>query len=348
MGFVLGNQAINPSLLLAPMEDVTNLPFRLIAKRIGNPGLVFTEFVSAMAVHYRAHKTFKKFRVHPDERPLSIQIFGGDAETMANAARLAEEAGADFVDINMGCWVPKVCKTGAGAALLKDPDVAESIVRSVVRAVSIPVSVKVRAGWDYSLFAAPELAKRFQDQGIAMLTLHARFAKQGFEGEADWRLIESLRKSVTIPLIGNGDVKSAEDAIKMIRETGCDGVMVGRAAISNPWVLARIAAALQGQAIPDEPTLQQRVETALSHIRLMVEYERGDLGSLDFDESVMGKPPRGDIDPELLACRALRGQIPLYIKGFPGASSLRGRLAQCSSVAEYEDLLSSLISSPQA
>ena len=343
MGFVLGSKLIAPPLLLAPMEDVTNLPFRLIAKRIGNPGLVFTEFVSAMAVHYRAHKTFKKFRVHPEERPLSIQIFGGDAETMANAARLAEEAGADFVDINMGCWVPKVCKTGAGAALLKDPVVAEGIVRSVVRAVSIPVSVKVRAGWDYSLFAAPDLAKRFQDQGIQMLTLHARFAKQGFEGEADWRLIGDLRESVSIPLIGNGDVKTPEDATRMLRETGCDGVMVGRAAISNPWALGRIAAALEGRPVPNEPTIRERVETAMDHIRLMVDYERGELGSLDFDESVMGKVPRSDLDPEHLACRALRGQIPLYIKGFPGASALRGRLSQCSTVMEYEDLLTSLL-----
>ncbi|HMS55505.1 MAG TPA: tRNA dihydrouridine synthase DusB [Fimbriimonadaceae bacterium] len=343
MGFVLGSKLIAPPLLLAPMEDVTNLPFRLIAKRIGNPGLVFTEFVSAMAVHYRAHKTFKKFRVHPEERPLSIQIFGGDAETMANAARLAEEAGADFVDINMGCWVPKVCKTGAGAALLKDPVVAEGIVRSVVRAVSIPVSVKVRAGWDYSLFAAPDLAKRFQDQGIQMLTLHARFAKQGFEGEADWRLIGDLRESVSIPLIGNGDVKTPEDATRMLRETGCDGVMVGRAAISNPGALGRIAAALEGRPVPNEPTIRERVETAMDHIRLMVDYERGELGSLDFDESVMGKVPRSDLDPEHLACRALRGQIPLYIKGFPGASALRGRLSQCSTVMEYEDLLTSLL-----
>ena len=343
MGFVLGSKLIAPPLLLAPMEDVTNLPFRLIAKRIGNPGLVFTEFVSAMAVHYRAHKTFKKFRVHPEERPLSIQIFGGDAETMANAARLAEEAGADFVDINMGCWVPKVCKTGAGAALLKDPVVAEGIVRSVVRAVSIPVSVKVRAGWDYSLFAAPDLAKRFQDQGIQMLTLHARFAKQGFEGEADWRLIGDLRESVRIPLNGDGGVKTPEDATRMLRETGCDGVMVGRAAISNPWALGRIAAALEGRPVPNEPTIRERVETAMDHIRLMVDYERGELGSLDFDESVMGKVPRSDLDPEHLACRALRGQIPLYIKGFPGASALRGRLSQCSTVMEYEDLLTSLL-----
>jgi tRNA-dihydrouridine synthase len=149
---------VDPPLLLAPMEDVTNLPFRLIAKRIGKPGLMFTEFVSAMAIHYGAKKTFKKLQVHPDERPLGIQIFGGDPDVMVETARLCEESGADLVDINMGCWVPKVCKTGSGAALLKDPELAQTIVAEVVKAVNIPVTVKVRAGWDYSLFAAPDLA----------------------------------------------------------------------------------------------------------------------------------------------------------------------------------------------
>ena len=158
MSFSIGPIRVDPPLLLAPMEDVTNLPFRLIAKKIAGPGLMFTEFVSAMAIHYGATKTFRKMRVHPGERPLGIQIFGGDPDVMAETARIAEEMGADLVDINMGCWVPKVCKTGSGAALLKDPETAEKIVRSVVQAVKIPVTVKVRAGWDYSLFAAPDLA----------------------------------------------------------------------------------------------------------------------------------------------------------------------------------------------
>jgi nifR3 family TIM-barrel protein len=232
------------------MEDVTNLPFRVIAKRIGGPGLMFTEFVSAMAIHYGAVKTYRKMRIDPVERPLGIQIFGGDPDVMAETARIAEEMGADLIDINMGCWVPKVCKTGSGAALLKDPNLAEQIVRSVVSAVKVPVTVKVRAGWDYSLFAAPELAKRFQDAGAQMLTLHARFAKQGFDGEADWRLIAQLRSAVEVPLIGNGDVKTPEDAQRMLGETGCDGVMVGRAAISNPWALARIRCAITGEKEP--------------------------------------------------------------------------------------------------
>lgn len=285
---------------------------------------MFTEFVSAMAVHYGAKKTLKKMRIDPGERPLGIQIFGAEVETMAETARIAESMGADIVDINMGCWVPKVCKTGSGAALLKDPETAVQIVRAVVRAVKVPVTVKVRAGWDHSQFAAPELARRFQDEGISMLTLHARFAKQGFEGEADWKLIRDLRSAVQVPLIGNGDVKTFADADRMLRETGCDGVMVGRAAISNPWALAAISAGLRGQVPPQPPNLHTRIETALEHLRLLIEHERDQ------------EPDR---DPELRACRALRGQIPMYIKGSIGAAALRDRLTQCSRYQEYEDEL---------
>ncbi len=328
--FSVGNIKIDPPLILAPMEDVTSLPMRLIAKRIGNPGLVFTEFVSAMAIHYGATKTLKKMQIHPDERPLAIQIFGAEPDVMADTARIAEDMGADIVDINMGCWVPKVCKTGSGAALLKDPDTAEKIVRSVVNAVKVPVSVKVRAGWDYSLFAAPDLAHRFQDAGAQMLTLHARFAKQGFDGQADWDLIKRLRDSVSVPLVGNGDVKTPEDALTMMRETGCDGVMVGRAAISNPWALAKISAAMEGRPEPDEPTLQERIDTALLHARLQVAYE---CEVPSFEEA--------QTHPDFLlnegrAIRSLRGQLPMYIKGIPGAAQIRSELYQANKV---EDLI---------
>lgn len=324
-GFDVGPIRVAPAVLLAPMEDVTNLAFRLIAKRVANPGLMFTEFVSAMAIHYGAKKTFRKMRIEDEERPLGIQIFGGDPDVMVETARIAEEMGADLVDINMGCWVPKVCKTGSGAALLKDPVMAEKIVSAVVQAVKVPVTVKVRAGWDFDLFAAPDLAKRFQGAGAQMLTLHARFAKQGFEGEADWRLIGALREALTIPLIGNGDVKTPDDALRMVRETGCDGVMVGRAAISNPWALQRIVAAVKRLPTPAEPTLEQRIEIALEHLRLMIEFESAPVG---------GEP--APPDGELRAVRALRGQVPMYLKGAPGAAKARERLTRLSSYDEVE------------
>lgn len=324
---------LRPALVLAPMEDVTNQAFRVIAKRVGGPGLMFTEFVSAMAIHYGAVKTLKKMRIHPEERPLGIQIFGAEPEIMAETARIAEEMGADIIDINMGCWVPKVCKTGSGAALLKDPDLAESIVGHVVKAVNVPVSVKVRAGWDYSLFAAPDLAKRFEGVGAQMITLHARFAKQGFEGEADWKLISDMRNAVTVPLIGNGDVKTPADARRMLDETGCDGVMVGRAAISNPWALAAIRAELCGESAPLAPTLSDRISTALEHLRLLIAFEC----ETDSYEEALEHPNHAI--SELHACRHLRGQIPMYIKGVPGAANLRGQLTSCSTYAEYEQLL---------
>lgn len=332
-GFQIGSIKVDPPVLLAPMEDVTNLPFRLIAKQVAGPGLMFTEFVSAMAIHYKAAKTFKKLKIADAERPLGVQIFGGDPEIMAETARIVEEYGADLVDINMGCWVPKVCKTGSGAALLKDPALAAKIVGSVVKAVKVPVTVKVRAGWDYSLFAAPDLAKRFQDEGAQMITLHARFAKQGFDGEADWRLIEQLRHSVQVPLIGNGDIKTEADALKMMRETGCDGVMVGRAAISNPWALRRISAAVSGRKIPEDPTLDERIATALEHLRLMIAFEC-EAGS--WEEARLSP---NYAQAELWASRHLRGQVPMYIKGYSGAAAARERLTRCSSYAEVEDVL---------
>lgn len=333
--FYVGDIPIQNRLVLAPMEDVSNLPFRLIAKRVGSPGLMFTEFVSAMAIHYNAKKTFKKLKIHPDERPLGIQIFGGVPEIMAETAQICESAGADIIDINMGCWVPKVCKTGSGAALLKDPDLAEQIVAAVVKAVKVPVTVKVRAGWDYSLYAAPDLARRFAGVGAKMITLHARFAKQGFDGEADWRLIADMRKAVDIPLIGNGDVRTPEDALKLLNDTGADGVMVGRAAISNPWTLQRIQAALSKQEIPALPSIQERIDTAIEHLKLMVAYQ----AEVETWEDAQALPEAQFEESEMYATRHLRGQIPMYIKGEPGAAETRNKLTQCNTVAEVRQVL---------
>lgn len=332
---IIDEVVVDPPVVLAPMEEVTNQPFRRLAKRIGRPGLMVTEFVSAMALHYGAAKSIQKLRIHPEERPIGVQIFGGDPAVMAETARIVEEAGADLVDINMGCWVPKVCRTGSGAALLKDAATAERIVAEVVKATRIPVTVKVRAGWNYSEFAAPDLARRFEAAGARMLTLHARFARQGFEGEADWDLIRRLREAIQIPLVGNGDIKSGSDALRMFAETGCDGVMVGRAAISNPWRLAEIVAAAEGRQAPRPPTLRERIEVALQHLRWLIAFEAG---VTEWDD-LEGVPRPVIEDAERRACRRLRGQIPLYIKGYPGASQVRARLTSCSTLDEFRDVL---------
>ena len=320
----VGEVVLPNRILLAPMEAVTNIAYRRIVREIAKPGLVYSEFVSAMANKYAPDRSHKKMTVHADEHPIAIQIFGGDPTTMAAIARSAEELGADIIDINMGCWVPKVCRTGAGAALLKDPVLAKQIVLSVVKAVKIPVTVKVRAGWSFGLFAAPELVRSFQDVGAQAITLHARFATQGFEGVADWKLIEQIRKSVSVPLFGNGDIKTPNDARNMMDLTGCDAVMIGRVAISNPWILRDMVRFLNGQqAIPI--TLADRVNVALRHIRYMIEHETS---------------PNEDIScAEARACRALRGQIPLYLKGFDGAADLRKSLQQCQTYADYEGIL---------
>ena len=313
---------VETPVLLAPMEDVTAQPMRRICKGLADPGLMFTEFVSAMAIHHGAVKTLRKMRVHPEEGPLGIQIFGSDPETMAESAVLAGEMGASLVDINMGCWVPKVCKTGSGAALLKDPDTAAAVVRAVVRAVDLPVTIKVRAGYGLGDFTAPDFVRRLVGEGARMVTLHARFAKQGHDGEADWSLIERLRAAVPdVPLVGNGDVKTGEDALRMIARTGCDGVMVGRAAIGNPWALRDVARALRGESEAAAPTLGERIALAVRHATMQAEYEGG---------------------PEVFAIRALRGQLPMYIKGFPGAAEVRAELYRADSVADVRAALDRL------
>lgn len=325
---------VETPLLLAPMEDVTSLAMRTIAKRIANPGLVVTEFVSAMAVHHNAARTIRKMRLGTEERPVAIQIFGADPATMAESARLAAEMGADLVDINMGCWVPKVCKTGAGAALLKDPDTAAAVVRAVVDAVRLPVTVKVRAGFGRGDFTAPTFVRRLVDEGARMVTLHARFASQGHDGEADWTLISRLREAIPdVPLVGNGDVRTPEDALRLIRETGCDGVMMGRAAISNPWALRDVARALRSETALPSPTIEERIEVARLHARLTVE------------AAIAEEPERPDL-AERFAIRSLRGQLPIYVKGVPGAAEIRAEMYRSDTLADVDAALAKIDLTP--
>lgn len=333
--FKIGPVLIDPCIILAPMEDVSNLPFRLICKDIGAPGLVVSEFVSAMAAHYNPNRALHKMAVDPGEKPVSIQIFGAEPAAMAQAAQMAEAQGADIVDINMGCWVPKVCKTGSGAALLKDPAAAESVVKAVVNAVKIPVTVKVRAGWHRHEFTAPDLAKRLEQCGIAALTLHARFAQQGFEGTADWQLLADLRKAIQIPLIGNGDIRTPSDATKMLTETGCDGVMIGRAAIGNPWFLRSVRHHILGLQPAPAVTIEERAETALKHLKMTIDI------AVKNSEADLGRPLT---EPELALCdsrrtASLRGQLPLYFKGFLNASKLRTHIFASQNYEEVESAI---------
>lgn len=313
----IGSVIIDKPYILAPMAGVTSHAFRLLCKMHG-AGLVVTELLSSHAIHYKNAKTFGMFDWTEAERPVSVQLFGGDPAMMAEASAVVEAAGADIVDLNMGCWVPKVAKTGAGAALMKDVCLAQSVVRAMVQAVKIPVTVKIRAGWDKSNTTCVEFAQRAQDVGASAIAVHARYANQGFTGSADWSIIRRVRDAVTIPVFGNGDIESASDALRMIDETGCDGVMVGRAALGNPWIFQEIDALLNEGLQPPPPSLEERVEAALFHLRTMASL-----------------PNVG----EERAVREMRGQLTHYFKGFTGVSSLRSSIVKAETVAQVEELL---------
>lgn len=313
----IGPVTVETPLVLAPMAGVTSHAFRLLCRQHG-AGLVVTELLSSHAIHYKNAKTFGMFDWTDDERPVSVQLFGGDPALMAEAAQVVEAHGAQIVDLNMGCWVPKVAKTGAGASLLKDVCQAEAVVRAMVKAVKIPVTVKIRSGWDPSQTTGVDFARRAQDAGAQAIAVHARYANQGFTGTADWAIIRRVKDVVTIPVIGNGDVTTPEEARRMHEQTGCDGIMIGRAAMGNPWLFGDIRHFWETGEHRPPPTLAVRVEAALFHLKTMA-----------------ASPVIG----EHRAVREMRGLITHYFKGFPGVSALRGQLVQANTVTEIEDLL---------
>lgn len=315
----IGEIEIWPNVVLAPMAGITAHPFRLLCKKYGRVGLVVTELISSHAIHYKNKKTFGMFDWGEAERPAFCQLFGGDPATMAEAARVVADQGCDGVDINMGCWVPKVAKTGAGAALLKDLCQAEAVVKAVVDAVpELPVTVKVRSGWDTRDVTAMRFARAAANVGVKAITVHARFASQGFGGSADWNVIAQVKEAVNgaIPVIGNGDIETPQDARRMMDETGCDAVMVGRAAMGNPWLLARIGLYLETGVLEPEPSVGERIAVAREHARLQVEQQG-----------------------EGIACRELRGLLGHYFKGIPGAPRIRGALAGVMTLADVEAVL---------
>ncbi len=314
-----GNVEIWPNVVLAPMAGITAHPFRLLCKKHGRVGLVVTELISSMAIHFKNARTFGMFDWTDEERPAFCQLFGGDPAVMAEAARIVVDNGADGVDINMGCWVPKVAKTGAGAALLKDLCQAEAVIRAVVDAVpEVPVTVKVRSGWDSRDETAPRFARAAAALGAKAVTVHARFASQGFTGTADWSVIARVKEAVgdAIPVVGNGDIETPQDAKKMLIETGCDGVMIGRAAMGNPWLLAQIGLYLETGVLAPGPTILERIEVAREHARLQVQCQG-----------------------EEIACKELRGLLSHYFKNFNGASHVRTALTQVKSLSQIESVL---------
>lgn len=323
---MIGDVKIDPPLFLAPMAGQTNHPFRRLVRELGGVGLVCTELISSMAIHYKSKRTFTMFDWHDNERPVAVQLFGGEPAVMAEAARIVEERGADIVDINMGCWVPKVAKGGAGAILLRDVCTAASVVEAVVKAVKIPVTVKIRTGWTPEEITAVPFARAAAECGVKAIAVHGRTASQGFSGLPDWDIIRQVKQTVgSLPVIGNGDVTSAALTVQMLEETGCDGVMIGRAALGNPWIFRDIMQELTTGQPPPPPTPGERARAALRHARLALE-------TLDL--------PPGQI------VRELRGQLTKYHLGTRGAAKIREGMFRANTLADIEALLEPIASQP--
>ena len=292
------NLSLENGLIMAPMAGITNPPFRLIAKRLG-AGLVVTEMVSAVGLSRNHEKTFRYLDSFPEEKPLSVQIFGADPQIMAMAAEIVVEKGADLVDINMGCPARKVIKNGSGGALLRNPDAVRDMVTAVRKACTVPLTVKIRAGWSPHEANFIEISGIIEDCGADAITVHPRFVKQGFSGQADWRIIGQVKKHLSIPVIGNGDIFKPELAIRMREETGCDGIMVGRAAMGNPWIFRQILDLEKGLE-PRRPDLSERKAVIMEHFALL--------------SSVIG---------ENRASKMMRGLLLGYTKGLPHSSRFR-------------------------
>jgi nifR3 family TIM-barrel protein len=309
----IGSVHVDPPLVLAPMAGVTDRDFRLLVRRIGGVGLVAMEFIASRALTDRRArvKTLELMHFVDEERPLAIQIYGADVDTMAEAARLVEELGPDICDINMGCPANKVLKGCAGAALMGDLHLAERMIAAVRRALTIPLTVKFRLGLSESSYTFLELGRICEANGVDAVAMHARTAKQMFRGEADWAAIAELKEALSIPVLGNGDVASPADALRMLAETGCDGVLVGRAATKNPWIFRQIAARLAGTEV-EEPSIIDRRDLILTHFRLLAERE-----------------------PSRHALHKLRKFTGWYTHGLPHGAKLRRQINDLPDVATF-------------
>ena len=305
----IGSVKLENQTILAPLAGITNLPFRLLAKEAGC-ALVCSEMVSAHGLVNKSSKTERLMDSSPQEKPLSVQIFGSDPAIMAEAAGMVASSGADMVDINFGCSVRKIVKNGSGAALMKAPKTAEALIKSVRNAVRIPLTIKIRTGWNPTGDQAFEIAKIAEACGVDAIAIHPRTATQAFGGRADWSIITALKKRVRIPVIGNGDIFSATDAINMLEQTKCDAVMIGRRAIGNPFIFSQVLARIRGEEEP-EADLDQHFEIMTRYVRESVKY---------FGEEI--------------ACRMMRSRLCWFAKGLRNSSQFRKSINHISTQAE--------------
>ncbi len=311
----IGSLDIPKAVLLAPMEDVTDISFRLICKRLG-ADITYTEFVNSEGLVRNSRKTADKMRFLPEERPTGIQIYGGNEGSMQQAAQMAEALVPDVIDINCGCWVKNVVGHGAGAGLLRDVPKMHQLVSLVVKAVQTPVTVKTRLGWDVESIRIVDVAKMMEDAGAKALTIHCRTRSQGHQGQPDYSWIPKVKEAVTIPIIVNGGIDSPEIAKQVFDETGCDGIMIARGAIHNPWIFAEIKSYLSTGIIPPPPTLSDRIGILLEHLALSVQYKGGRYGVIEFRKHYSG-----------------------YLRGFPNAAKIRAEMMQYVEHAPLVDRL---------
>ncbi len=298
-GFRLGRAFIATPLALAPMAGITDLPFRRICRRFG-AGLTITEMIASRAVDQGRERTERMAEIGADEHPVGIQIAGSDPDFLREAARWAESRGPDFIDINMGCPVKKICKQVAGSALLKDEARVARVIEAVVAATHLPVTLKIRTGWDERSKNVARVARIAEECGVQMLTVHGRTRAQMFNGQANWEDIGLAKAAVSIPVLGNGDIVDGRSAREMLRVSGCDGVMVGRAVQGNPWVLAEVRAAIRGEPAPAPPTPAERWAVVREHMLALAEHHG-----------------------EAVASRLVRKHVPWYSKGLPGSAEFR-------------------------
>lgn len=311
----IGGVTINSKLALAPMAGVCDLAFRTICRGFG-AGLTYTEMVSAKALVYQDSKTRSLLRLGEDEHPAAAQIFGSDAECMGEASALAQTiSGCDIIDINMGCPVGKVVKSGDGSALMLDPDKAMNIIEKVKSSVSCPVTVKIRKGWDKGKVNAVEFAKMAEQAGASAIAVHGRTRVQMYSGVADWDIIREVKGNVSVPVLANGDVFTAEDAVRILKYTGADMVMIGRGAFGNPWLFEQSAAALAGKEIPKLPPLRERINTAVRQFELAFSYKG-----------------------EKIACLEARKHFAWYLRGVGHAGFFREKISHIETMADIYDI----------